>query len=140
VDKALADNQSVKIRFLAAQIFTEAGQGAKAQKLANGLASELEAEPRAYAKIIAADLAVKRGDTREAIKALTEANTLLDTWIGHFELGRVYLQSGLFVEAIRNSIDASSGAAKPWSCSWIMSPPSAIFRPSITSRDVCGRV
>src|SRR5882724_572194 len=99
VDKALADNQSVKIRFLAAQIFTEAGQGAKAQKLANGLASELEAEPRAYAKIIAADLAVKRGDAREAIKALTEANTLLDTWIGHFELGRVYLQSGLFVEA-----------------------------------------
>jgi len=98
-NNALANSQSVKIRFLAAQIFIEAGQDAKAQKLATGLASELEAEPRAYAKILAADFAVKRGDTREAVNAFTEANNLLDTWIGHFELGRAYLQSGLFVEA-----------------------------------------
>ena len=25
---------------------------------------------------------------------LTEANTLLDTWIGHFDLGRAYLEAG----------------------------------------------
>jgi tetratricopeptide (TPR) repeat protein len=98
-NKALAESQSVKIRFLAAQTFIEAGQSAKAQKLANGLASELQAEPQAYAKIIAANLAAKRRDTREAIKAFAEANTLLDTWVGHLELGRVYLESGLFVEA-----------------------------------------
>ena len=29
----------------------------------------------------------------------TDANQLLDTWIGHFELGRAYLESGMFVEA-----------------------------------------
>jgi len=99
-DKALAaDSQSVKIRFLAAKIFAEAGQAAKAQKLATGLASELQAEPQAHGKIIAADLAVKRGQVREAIKTLTEANNLLDTWIGHLELGRAYLEAGLFVEA-----------------------------------------
>jgi len=99
-DKALAaDSQSVKIRFLAGKILAEAGQAAKAQKLANGLASELQAEPQAHAKIIAADLAVKRGQAREAIKTLTEANNLLDTWIGHLELGRAYLEAGLFVEA-----------------------------------------
>ncbi len=99
-NKALADNQqSVKIKFLAAQIFTEAGQGAKAENLAKALDSELESEPRAYAKIISADLAAQHGDTREAIKEFTDGNTLLDTWIGHFELGRAYLQAGLFVEA-----------------------------------------
>jgi tetratricopeptide (TPR) repeat protein len=98
-DKALANSQSVQVRFLAAQAFLEAGEMAKAQKLAAGLGSELQAEPQAYAKIIAGKSALKRGDARQAIKDLTEANTLLDTWIGRFELGRVYLEAGQFVEA-----------------------------------------
>ena len=42
---------------------------------------------------------MKRGDAPGAIKALIEANNLLDTWIGRFELGRAYLQAGAFVEA-----------------------------------------
>ena len=97
--KALSDNNSAKIKFLAAQLFSESGQDAKAQNLANSLGSELDAEPQAYAKIISANLAAQRGDARTAIKELSDANALLDTWIGHFELGRVYLQSGQFVEA-----------------------------------------
>ena len=72
---------------------------AKAQKLAAGLGSELQSEPQAYAKIIEGDSALKRGDARQAIKAFTEATNLLDTWIGHFQLGRAYLQAGAFPEA-----------------------------------------
>jgi tetratricopeptide (TPR) repeat protein len=72
---------------------------AKAQKLAASLGSELQAEPQAYARIIEGKSALKRGDARQAIKDLTEANNLLDTWIGRFELGRVYLEAGQFVEA-----------------------------------------
>lgn len=98
--KALdANSQSVGIRFMAARIFVEAGEFAKAQKLAVGLDSELQTEPQAYAKIIQGKLALKRGDTREAIQSLTEATKLLDTWIGRFELGRAYLQANAFVEA-----------------------------------------
>ncbi len=77
----------------------EAGEIVKAQKLADGLASELEPETQAYAKIIRGDLALQRGDKNEAIKMFTDANQLLDTWIGRFELGRAYLDAGLFVEA-----------------------------------------
>ena len=36
---------------------------------------------------------------REAIKPLTEANALLDTWIGRFELGRAYFEAGAFTQA-----------------------------------------
>ena len=39
------------------------------------------------------------GDARQAIKTLTEANALLDTWIGHFELGRAYLAADAFTQA-----------------------------------------
>lgn len=98
-ERALANSQAVSIRFLAARIFVETGEVAKAQKLANGLGSELQAEPQAYARIIQGKVDLKRGDAPGAIKALTEANNLLDTWIGRFELGRAYLQSGAFVEA-----------------------------------------
>ena len=46
-----------------------------------------------------ADVFLKNGDPRQAIKVLTEANGLLDTWIGHFDLGRAYLDAGLFAQA-----------------------------------------
>jgi len=56
-------------------------------------------EPQAFAKIIEGDLLLKRGDAPSAVKTLTDANNLLDTWLGHYELGRAYLDAGLFVEA-----------------------------------------
>jgi serine/threonine protein kinase/tetratricopeptide (TPR) repeat protein len=97
--KALVLNQAISVRLLAAQIFVEAGEIAEAQKIATTLSSELQYEPQAYGKIIEAKIALKRGDTRGGIKELVEANKLLDTWIGRFELGRAYLDAGLFVEA-----------------------------------------
>jgi serine/threonine protein kinase/tetratricopeptide (TPR) repeat protein len=97
--KALSLSKSVPVRVLAARALVDAGEIAQAQKLADGLASEVEPETQAYGKIIHGDLALRRGDKNEAIKMFTEANQLLDTWIGRFELGRAYLEAGLFVEA-----------------------------------------
>jgi len=98
-EKALANSQAVKIGFLAARVFVEAGATARAQALSAGLASDLQAEPQAYAKILDGEAALKNGDPRLAIKVLTEANTLLDTWMGHFDLGRAYLEAGAFTQA-----------------------------------------
>jgi eukaryotic-like serine/threonine-protein kinase len=98
-EKALANSQGMYVKFLAGQTFVEAGEAAKGEKLAATLAAEAQAEPQAYGKIIEGAAALSKGDARQAIKALTEANNLLDTWIGRFELGRAYLQAGLFVES-----------------------------------------
>ena len=80
-------------------LFVEAGEAGKASPLIASLASELQAEPQAYAKIVEGELALKNGDPRQAIKVLTEANALLDTWLGHFDLGRAYLEAGAFIQA-----------------------------------------
>ncbi len=93
-EKALGNSKAVKIRFLAARALLEAGEKGRAQQLASELASESQAEPQAYAKIIEAAAAMKDGNSRQAIKVLTEANNLLDTWIGHFDLGRAYFEAG----------------------------------------------
>jgi len=98
-EKALDNSQTVQVRFLAGRIFAESGEIAKAQKLAASLSSESRTEPQAYAKIVEGKSALKQGDGRQAIRAFTEADNLLDTWIGRFELGRAYLEAGLYVEA-----------------------------------------
>src|SRR5262249_25441927 len=46
-----------------------------------------------------AQIVLKNKDARQAIKLLTEANGMLDTWLGHFNLGRAYLDAGAFVQA-----------------------------------------
>ena len=98
-EKALANSKAVKIRFLAARTFVEAGEIPRARPLIDGLAKELQSEPQAYAQILEGEIALKNGDARQAIKALTGANNLLDTWIGHFALGRAYLEAGAFAQA-----------------------------------------
>jgi hypothetical protein len=96
---ALKNSQTVKIRFLAGRVFAEAGESRKALDVATSLAADVHAEPQAYAKIIRALTALKAGDRAEAIKTLTEANTQLDTWIGHLDLARANLEAGQFIEA-----------------------------------------
>ena len=93
-DKALLNSKSMPVRFLAARIFVEAGAIDKARPLAAALSGELPAEPQAHGKIIEGLIALKGGNAREAVKTLTEANDLLDTWFGHFDLGRAYLAAG----------------------------------------------
>ena len=97
--KAISVSQSVPVRVLAARSLIEAGEIAEAQKLAEGLAAEVQPETQAYGKIILGDLALQHGEKNEAIRAFTDANQLVDTWIGRFELGRAYLEAGMFVEA-----------------------------------------
>ena len=105
-DDALKASQGVKIQFLAARIFLEAGETARAAQLAAGLGKQILAEPRAYGKIVEAGLARRATDLNKAMTLLMEANTLFDTWIGHFDLGRIYLDVaigakdiGLFAQA-----------------------------------------
>jgi eukaryotic-like serine/threonine-protein kinase len=98
-EKALASSQSPKIRFLAARTFVEAGETAKARKLATSLGAELLADPQAYSKLILGEAAFKEHDRQQALQLLTEAKNLADMWIVHLDLGLVYLEAGAFAEA-----------------------------------------
>ena len=98
-DKALSSSKALSVRFLSARILVEAGAVAKAQPIAASLASELATEPQAYGKIIEGEIALKKKDLPQAIKILTEANAVVDTWVGHFDLGRAYLEGKAFVQA-----------------------------------------
>src|SRR6516162_613179 len=98
-EKALANSQSAKTKFLAARIFIQTGDAAKAQKLAADLGHEHPADSQAYAKLILGEIALKGHNVAQAIELFTEAKNLADTWISHFDLGVAYLDAGSFVEA-----------------------------------------
>lgn len=99
LDQALGLSKAIKTRFLAARDYVILGESGKAQELATGLSSELQLEPQAYGKLIQGEAALQKGDSHEAVRLFTEANGLLDTWIGRFDLGRAYIAAGAFTEA-----------------------------------------
>ena len=83
---ALEQSKGIKTRFLAGRIFALAGEAARARAQAAGLASELGVEPQAFAKILEANVLLAGGLAPAAIATLIDANKILDTWIGRFDL------------------------------------------------------
>jgi tetratricopeptide (TPR) repeat protein len=98
-EKALQNSKTMAVRFLAARILIDAGAADKAKPIAAALSAELPAEPHAHGKILEGLIALKGGNAREAIKILTEANGVIDTWFGHFDLGRAYFEARAYPQA-----------------------------------------
>jgi eukaryotic-like serine/threonine-protein kinase len=96
--KALELSQTPKIRLLAGRIFAETGDR-RAQALQAVLTGDFQPEPRAYGKLIEGLTALKAHNAQQAVNSLSEANRLLDTWLGHYDLGRAYLSAGLYAQA-----------------------------------------
>jgi tetratricopeptide (TPR) repeat protein len=97
--RALELNQAVRIKFLTARIYAAFGESTKARELATSLSGAIELEPQAYGKLIEGEIALKNGDGAGAAKLFMDGNGLLDTWIGHFDLGRAYLLTSVFTQA-----------------------------------------
>ncbi len=98
-ERALALSKADATLFGAARIHLAAGNEKKARALAAELGGRRVREPQAYAKIIEGEAQLIRGDSRGAIQTLREAQQILDTWIGHYVLGRAYLDDGAWLEA-----------------------------------------
>jgi serine/threonine protein kinase/Tfp pilus assembly protein PilF len=92
-DCAVETNNQDEMLFSAALIYSEVSQDMKARVLSAELSKKTQPEPLAYAKLIGGELSRKRDELGNAVSLFHEANSLLDTWIGHFLLGRAYLQA-----------------------------------------------
>ncbi len=97
--KASSDSKNPSVLFRGARVYIAAGQEEKALQLVAPLSQRLEAEPQVYAKLIAGEAQLKKGNARDALNSFQEAQKLADTWLGHFDMGRAYLDAGAFTEA-----------------------------------------
>jgi eukaryotic-like serine/threonine-protein kinase len=98
-DRASSSSKDPGVLYRAAQVYVAGGQDAKALQLVAPLSERLETEPQAYAKLIAGEAQLKKGNARDALNSFREAQKLADTWLGHLAMGRAYLDAGAFTEA-----------------------------------------
>ena len=98
-ERALQHSKAAPVRFLAGRVFIEAGNLAGARALAAEFADEAGAERQAFARILEGGIALKAGKPHDAIKLLMDANGILDTWLGRFDLGRAFFEAGQYLQA-----------------------------------------
>ena len=98
-ERAATTSKDATVRILAALVFAEAGERAKALAVAEELEKKLESDPQMYAKVIRAIVERRAKRYPEALTLLKEGQKLSDAWLVHRELARTYLEAGSFAQA-----------------------------------------
>jgi tetratricopeptide (TPR) repeat protein len=98
-DQAIKLDPEESVLMAAGEVYVAAGEMAKASKLASQLSSRIEPEPQIYGQLLQGSISLKRGQLKDAIQDFEKAQKISDTWLGHFYLGKAYLQNGSFTEA-----------------------------------------
>ena len=98
-DQALATSPDQNIALLAGRVFIRAGRPAGGLEIAADLDRKLDQEAHLYARLLAAEADLQRGDTRSAVGNFLAAQKISDSWIGRYGLGRAYLEAGSYADA-----------------------------------------
>jgi eukaryotic-like serine/threonine-protein kinase len=98
-DNAIKLDPQPSVLLAAGEIYVNAGDTARAAKLVTQLSSKIEPEPQLYAALLQGAISLSRGAKLEAIQSLEKAQKISNSWLGHFYLGKAYLQNGSFTEA-----------------------------------------
>jgi tetratricopeptide (TPR) repeat protein len=100
VQAALSASRQDPILAAAAELSFRVGRTAEGRALVTELGARLPALPRAYARIVEAQLALGEKRYSDAIETLQAAQKVIDLWLGRYVLGLAYLQAGYYAEAL----------------------------------------
>jgi tetratricopeptide (TPR) repeat protein len=98
-EDALAKSPDQATALLAGRVLIDAGKPARALELAADLDKKLDREPHMYASLLRGEADLKRGDARSAVENFTAAQKIIDSWMGHYGLGRAYLAASDYTNA-----------------------------------------
>ncbi len=98
-DRVISASSREEVLLSVALVYLNADKERKARELAAQLSKQFYPEALAYAKLVGGELSMARDDIPSAINLFQEAQSQVDTWLGHFLLGRAYLEGGAFTEA-----------------------------------------
>jgi serine/threonine protein kinase/Flp pilus assembly protein TadD len=98
-DSAIKLDQQPSVLMAAGELYVNAGDTARAAKLVTQLSVRIEPEPQLYAALLQGAISLSRGQRMEAIQSFEKAQKISNSWLGHFYLGKAYLQNGSFTEA-----------------------------------------
>jgi serine/threonine protein kinase/Flp pilus assembly protein TadD len=98
-DRAVKLDPEPSVLMAAGELYVNAGDTARAAKLVAQLSAKIEPEPQLYGALLQGSISLSRGQRMEAIQAFEKAQKISNSWLGHFYLGKAYLQNGSFTEA-----------------------------------------
>jgi serine/threonine protein kinase/Flp pilus assembly protein TadD len=98
-DSALKLDSQPSVLMAAGELYVNAGEPARAAKLAAQLSARIEPEPQLYAALLQGAISLSQGRRMEAIQSFEKAQKISNSWLGHLYLGKAYLQNGSFTEA-----------------------------------------
>ncbi|MGB2885979.1 MAG: tetratricopeptide repeat protein, partial [Dehalococcoidia bacterium] len=101
-EKALASvsqSREGEIFYALASVYLLTGEEEKARLLTEKLSQKILADNQAFAKLIEGYASLYKGDIPTALNFFTEAQSLADTWLGRFAMGRAYLEAEEYTEA-----------------------------------------
>jgi tetratricopeptide (TPR) repeat protein len=86
--------------FPAAIVLLHAGRKDAALQIASTLENMLQRQTATYARLIAGEVALEGGRPADAIEAFRDAQKRQDLWFGRFLMGKAYVQTQHFAEAL----------------------------------------
>jgi len=98
-DSAVKLDPQPNILMAAGELYVNAGDPVRAAKLVTQLSARIEPEPQIYGALLQGAISLSRGQRMEAIQSFEKAQKISNSWLGHFYLGKAYLQNGSFTEA-----------------------------------------
>ncbi len=98
--KAAGLGEHEALRFPAALVLVAARRDAEAEKIAVAMENTLQTHMTAYAQLVRAAIAARDGRLGAAVELFRESLKRRDTWMGRFMLGRLYVETGKYTEAI----------------------------------------
>ena len=96
----LADSTRLAIAVSAARLYVSAGELERAARIAATMNTNLNPEYRAAASYIEGNIRLAEKDYGAAVDALTLSLDRLDSWLAHYDRGRVYAAAGFHAEAL----------------------------------------
>jgi tetratricopeptide (TPR) repeat protein len=84
----------------AARVFAAANHYDRAEALAAALERREQPLPRAYAHVIAGELALRRGHASQAIAAFSDAIKTADIWLARFDRGMAFVEAERYAEGL----------------------------------------
>jgi serine/threonine protein kinase/tetratricopeptide (TPR) repeat protein len=99
-NKAAGLSEHESVRFPAALVLVGAGRDAEAEKIGVAMENTFQSHMAAYAQLVRAAIAVRDGRLGPAVEQFRESLKRRDTWLGRFMLGRLYIETERYTEAI----------------------------------------
>jgi tetratricopeptide (TPR) repeat protein len=99
VKEAVALSRGDPVLVEAARVEISLARYAEAEALARRLGDSLEADPRAYGRLIEGEVFLARRDFKNALRLFRDARNISDLWLGRVLAGRAYVELGSYTEA-----------------------------------------